>query len=224
MGRSRTNTTTEETEVERDETEGQGEGSNEPETSTESHDQTGDGKTIEHGSREGASMSADGPTPPLTQTESVVKTGLESGGEGPTDLERGKSESDDSPDAERTNRLNRDVKTAEAEAFTAETERSGGRDVADEELEALQKEANECQADVDAAVRRRDRARDRLDRAIEEQAVRNRASSQSVFSDHQAALNKRRRDQAEEAARVKRVQEAILGGNMPAPQTNTQAS
>lgn len=109
-------------------------------------------------------QSAEGDPPAGTQLEARLQTAVDSS-------VSPKSSTLQSPDAEIRADLTQDVNTANREAMQAEVRAGEGSTEGLSKLQDLHQAVADAQGEVDAAVRKRDAARDAYDREVEAQAV-----------------------------------------------------
>ena len=134
-------------------------------------------------------QSAEGDKPAGTQMEAAHQSAVDSS-------VSPKSSTLQRPDAEIRADLTQDVNTANREKMQAEVRAGeGSRDL--KKLQALHQEVADAQSEVDAAVKKRDAARDAYDREAEAHAVAGGRQLGETLTDYFAAADKQAREDAE---------------------------
>lgn len=140
-------------------------------------------------------QSAEGDAPAGTQLEASLQTAVDSS-------VSPKSSTLQSPDAEIRADLTQDVNTANREAMQAEVRAGGGSTSDLPKLQGLHQAVADAQAEVDAAIEKRNAARDAYDREVEAQAVASARPFGELVAEAFAAADK----EAEDAAKLRKKQ------------------
>lgn len=134
-------------------------------------------------------QSAEGDAPAGTQMEARLQTAADSS-------VSPKSSTLQNPDAEIRADLTQDVLTANREAMQAEVRGGKGSTAGLSKLQELHQAVADAQGEVDAAVKKRDAARDDYDREVEAQAVASARPFGELVAAAHAAADKRAADEA----------------------------
>lgn len=138
---------------------------------------------------EAGGVSAEGDPPAGTQMEAATQTAADSS-------VSPKSSTLQNPDAEIRADLTQDVNTANREAMQAEVRASGGSTAGLSKLQELHQTVADAQGEVDAAIEKRNAARDAYDREVEAQAVRSSRPFGELVAEAFAAADKENADAA----------------------------
>ncbi len=140
--------------------------------------------------------SAEGAAPAGTRLDAALQSAVDSS-------VSPKSSTLQRPDAELRADLTQDVLTANREAMQLEIRAGGGSDDLTK-LQRFHQDVADSQDEVDAAIAKRDAARDAYDREAEAHAVRGNRRFGEVIADYHAAADKQAADEARlRAARLK---------------------
>lgn len=135
-------------------------------------------------------QSAEGDAPAGTQMEARLQTAVDSSvSPKPSTLQ--------SPDAEIRADLTQDVLTANREAMQAEVRAGKGSTDGLSKLQDLHQAVADAQGEVDAAIEKRNAARDAYDREVEAQAVASAQPFGELVAAAHAAADKRAAEEAE---------------------------
>jgi hypothetical protein len=135
-------------------------------------------------------QSAEGDPPAGTQMEARLQTAADSS-------VSPKSSTLQNPDAEIRADLTQDVLTANREAMQAEIRAGNGSTDGLDKLQELHQAVADAQGEVDAAIEKRNTARDAYDREVEAQAVAGERPFGELIAAAHAAADKRAAEEAE---------------------------